>query len=766
MGLVAGNIDSIDIFPWNEHFNTGLPKIDQQHQKLVQLLNRVASCVAFGSDAETLTTVFEDLEKYAVYHFRTEEEIWRRYLPNDALEADHEKAHGNFIEVILKLKGETGSNPTWDLLTFITRWLAAHILQSDRHLSMIVRALQSGLSLEQAKADAEETLRRTKGIFVEIILSAYYGLSTSALQLMKKISESKQTEHELRIAAAAFEAQEGIIVTDADTVTLRVNQAFCRMTGYASEEIVGLKPSMLKSGYHDEVFYRDMWDSIRREQFWQGEIWNRCKDGEVRPHWATFTAVKSADGQVANYVAYYSDISQHKKDQDAIHSLAYFDPLTTLPNRRLLLDRIAHALTSSARSARHGALLFIDLDDFKTINDTLGHAIGDQLLQQVSARLAGSVREGDTVARLGGDEFVVMLEDLSESAMVAATQTEAVGEKVLAALNQTYPLGGSEHHSTPSIGIILFQGQEVGTDELLKRADVAMYQAKAAGRNTLRFFDPEMQAVVDRRAALEADLRSALQKKQFRLHYQAQVVADGGVTGAEALVRWLHPERGMVSPAEFIPLAEETGLILPLGEWVLETACNQLAIWATKPETADLSLAVNVSAKQFRHKNFVTTVLAILERSGANPHCLKLELTESILVENVEDIIAKMAVLRAEGISFSLDDFGTGYSSLAYLKRLPLDQLKIDQSFVRGVLSDPNDATIAKMVIALSKSMGLTVIAEGVEAGGQRDFLAGHGCHAYQGYLFSRPLPSDEFASFMEREPASAGLPFLGRVLA
>ena len=440
---------------------------------------------------------------------------------------------------------------------------------------------------------------------------------------------------------------------------------------------------------------------------------------------------------------------RHVAEKAAL-SLAFYDPLTQLPNRRLLMDRLVQALASSARSGHPGALLLIDLDNFKTLNDTLGHDKGDLLLQQVGQRLVSCVREGDTVARLGGDEFVVMLEVLSENPVEAATQAEAVGAKIIATLNQPYQLTGHANRSTPSIGLTLFTGHQNSIDELLKQADLAMYQSKTAGRNTLRFFDQKMQAVATDRAALEADLREALLQQQFLLYYQPQVMGEGRLTGAEALVRWQHPQRGMVSPAEFIPLAEETGLILPLGHWVLETACAQLARWATRPETKHLTLAVNVSANQMHQADFVAQVLAVLDKTGANPQHLKLELTESLLVSNVESAIAKMAALKALGVGFSMDDFGTGYSSLSYLKRLPLDQLKIDRGFVRDILTDPNDAAIARMVIALAESMGLAVIAEGVEIEAQRNFLSCLGCHAYQGYLFSRPLPIDEFELFAQ----------------
>jgi diguanylate cyclase (GGDEF)-like protein len=443
--------------------------------------------------------------------------------------------------------------------------------------------------------------------------------------------------------------------------------------------------------------------------------------------------------------------AQRKQAEDQISNLAFYDPLTQLPNRRLFIDRLKQTLAASTRNERYGALLFIDLDNFKTLNDNFGHQIGDLLLQQVAQRFATCVRDSDTVSRLGGDEFVIMLDNLSADALVAASQTEAVGEKILHTFNLPFQLANYLYHSSCSIGMALFTDHQEGVDELLKRADLAMYRAKDAGRNTMRFFDPEMQAVAESRAALEADLRAAIVKEQFHLYYQTQVVEEGRHTGVEVLVRWIHPDRGMVAPGEFIPLAEATGLILEIGHWVLETACKQLALWALQPELAHLTVAVNVSAYQFRLENFVELVLEVLDQTGANPHRLKLELTESLLVENVEDIIAKMIALKHKGVSFSLDDFGTGYSSLSYLKRLPLDQLKIDQSFVRDILTDSNDAAIAKMVIALAESMGLTVIAEGVELAEQCRFLAKLGCRTYQGYLFSRPLPLTEFEALIRR---------------
>ena len=443
---------------------------------------------------------------------------------------------------------------------------------------------------------------------------------------------------------------------------------------------------------------------------------------------------------------------QFKERQTAdkqIWKLAFFDQLTNLPNRILLMDRLRQSMAASDRSGSHGAILFIDLDNFKTLNDTLGHDMGDLLLKQVGERLCACVRAADTVARLGGDEFVVMLSELRADVREAAAQVEAVGNKILATLAHNYELNGAPYRSTSSIGAALFKGTSTVTDDLLKQADLAMYKAKAEGRNALRFFDPAMLVVMMERTALESDLREAVRDGHLLLHYQAQVVDDGRITGVEALARWPHHRRGMVSPALFIPLAEETGLILPLGQWVLRTACTQLAAWARRPETAHLTIAVNVSANQFSQPDFVDQMLTILGETGARPQRLKLELTESLLVANVGQLIEKMFALKAKGVGFSLDDFGTGYSSLAYLKRLPLDQLKIDQSFVRDVLTDPNDASIARTIIALAKSLNLGVIAEGVETTAQRDFLASSGCHAYQGYLFSRPLPLTDFEQLL-----------------
>ncbi len=624
---------------------------------------------------------------------------------------------------------------------------------------------------EYGKWAGEIPLQRKDGtpVVVDATISRIEGDAgepTSYVTLFNDITQRKQAESELRVAATAFETQEGMMITDANRIILRVNRAFTRITGYPPEEAVGQTPRLLKSGRHPPEFYAAMTESLLHSGDWQGEIWNRRKNGDIYPEWLTITTVNDETGQLVNFVATLTDITFRKQAEDEIKHLAFYDPLTRLPNRRLMIDRLRHALAVAERHGHHGALMLLDLDNFKNLNDTLGHDAGDQLLVEVAKRLEGCMRDGDTVARLGGDEFVVILEGLDDG-HVAPMQAENVAVKILANLNQPYEIDVTEvlagksirslrhHQCSASIGIALFDSQEMAAEELLKRADTAMYEAKSAGRDTLCFFDHGMQAVLSARATLESELRHAIVAEQFAVFFQPQVDAAGRVIGAEALVRWQHPQRGMVSPAEFIPVAEETGLILPIGFWVLHQSCQRLADWAKVPEFAHLTLAVNISARQFNMPHLVDEVLSLVEATGAPADHLKLELTESLLLKNTDDVIAKMNELRGHGVRFSLDDFGTGYSSLSYLKALPLDQLKIDQSFVRDVLTDPNDAAIARTIVALADALGLAVIAEGVETEEQRVFLGAAGCPHYQGYLFSRPVPVADFEAFVRRCNAS-----------
>ncbi len=563
------------------------------------------------------------------------------------------------------------------------------------------------------------------------------------------ITDRKQAEKELLIAAVAFDSHESMMITDVNCRTLRVNKAFTEITGYAAEEVMGRIPSILQSDLHPADFYEEIRNCACVNGTWQGEVFDRRKNGEIYPTFLTVTAVKTNQGVITHYVAAHIDNSKNKAAAEKIERLAFYDPLTNLPNRRLLQDRLKSALASSHRNGRKGVLLFIDMDNFKTLNDSLGHDMGDSMLQQVAERLSSCVREGDTVARLGGDEFVVMLEDLSEQAFEAATVAEFISHKILAILNQPYMLGAHQYHCTPSIGAAVFYEDEQTIDIVLKQADIAMYQAKASGRNTLRFFDPQMQVSISARVELEADLHLALVKNQFSLYYQPQVDHNRAIIGAEVLIRWQHPQRGFVPPADFIPLAEETGLILLIGQWVLETACAQIKAWEGSEHARHLHLAVNVSARQFQQVDFVERVIRLLDSEGINPNRLKLELTESLVLEDIGNTIDKMKILREAGVQFSMDDFGTGYSSLSSIKKLPIDQLKIDQSFVQDISIDPDDEAIVQTIILMANKLGKEVIAEGVETEEQLAFLEMHGCMIFQGYLFGKPMPLAEFEQFL-----------------
>ncbi len=569
-------------------------------------------------------------------------------------------------------------------------------------------------------------------------------------RLEQKNQELREHARKLQLAAAVFEGgSEAVVICDADNRILTVNRPFTQITGYAAEDVIGQSPSLFASGYHDAAFYQAMWLRLKQEDQWDGEIWNRRKDGSIFPEWLRIAVVRNAAGAIENYIATFSDISERKHAEEQIRHLAFYDPLTGLPNRRLLLDRLHQALLNSERHGRHAAVLFIDLDNFKSLNDTQGHDVGDLLLVEVAARLKQCVRETDTVARLGGDEFVVMLENLSVEFAQAVGEAERVATPIIQAMQAPFELAGYRHHSSCSIGVSVFFGCRESVEELLKHADTAMYQAKAAGRGVARFFVPAMQEALEARLLWESELRRGIAEGQLRLFYQVQIGPGQRVRGVEALVRWQHPERGLVPPGEFIALAEDTGLILPLGNWVLEEACRQLAVWAHSPATAHLHIAVNVSARQFHQPGFAESVHGLIQRHGIHPSRLKLELTESLLLDNVNESIATMQALRTLGIAFSMDDFGTGYSSLTYVKRLPIDQLKIDQSFVRDLTTDRDDEAIVRAIIAMAHSLKLEVIAEGVETEAQRSFLEHNGCHAFQGYLFGRPMPIEQLDSWL-----------------
>jgi diguanylate cyclase (GGDEF)-like protein/PAS domain S-box-containing protein len=618
-------------------------------------------------------------------------------------------------------------------------WSAEELLQRTRKFA------QDG-----ASATFETRHCRKDGMLFDVEISST-GVEIDGQHYLfcssRDITERRQIQRETEMLLRRYQtlmktALDGFRVMDIQGNVVEANDAFCRMLGYTQEEVTRLNIADWDAQWSKEELLERLRGFIGKKGA-TFETVQRRKDGTLINVEVSTTGVE-IDGE--NYFfAASRDITGRKLAEQQVHQLAYYDVLTGLPNRRLLTDRLHQALAVSARNGQHGAVLFIDLDNFKTLNDTKGHDIGDLLLVEVAKRLTSCVRDGDTVARLGGDEFVVVLETLSVNAVDAVTQVELVAEKIRTALNLPYQLEEYTQRSTPSIGIVLFLGHQENLDDLLKHADMAMYQAKTAGRNAIRFYDPAMQAAVEARAEMADELHLAIEKQQFSLHCQIQVDSLHRPLGGEMLLRWMHPERGLVMPAQFISVAEEIGLIVPIGRWVLETACAQLEAWQHDALTRDLTLAVNVSAKQFRQVDFVDQVRRVLMESGARPSHLKLELTESTVLENVEDTIAKMHELKLLGVSFSMDDFGTGYSSLQYLKQLPLDQIKIDRSFVRDITSDPNDAAIVQAIIAMTEALGLNVIAEGVETEEQRNFLDRHGCHSFQGYLFSKPVPITEF---------------------
>lgn len=567
------------------------------------------------------------------------------------------------------------------------------------------------------------------------------------LAMIRDVTNDREIEQQLRIAAAAFEVENGIMITDSNLSIERVNQAFTRITGYQPDEVKGKSPKLLQSGQHSKAFYEEMWKEINEQGYWEGEIWNRKKDGDIYPEWLTISVVRNDQGDVTHYISSFTDITERKAAEQHIHQLAFYDPLTHLANRRLFIDRVEHARLTSERNDQYGGILMLDLDHFKMLNDTQGHHAGDQLLIEVGKRLREHVRDADTVARFGGDEFVILLEDLSNDNDTAINEASSIAEKIHYELSLPYQLKEiQDYRVSSSIGVVLFHGRDASVDELLKQADVALYEAKAGGRNAIRFFNPEMQSKVDLRARLETALSKAQENNEFVLHFQPQVDKAGRLLGAEALLRWIPQESGeLVLPGEFIPLVEDTGLIVPIGYWILEKACQELHLWQKHHPQRPFNLAVNISARQFHQHDFIARLQDIIQSTGADPSGLKLELTESVVLDDIAYVIKRLNELKELGIGTSMDDFGTGYSSLSYLKRLPIEQIKVDTSFIRDIAHSDHDSAIVRAIIAMGHSLGLQIVAEGVETEEQRLYLEQYDCDIYQGYLFGRPMRVEEF---------------------
>lgn len=569
----------------------------------------------------------------------------------------------------------------------------------------------------------------------------------------QKLKASQKEINELKMA---LDAHAIVAVTDSRGVITRVNDKFCTISQYSREDLIGRTHKVINSGHHPKEFFKDLWSTITQGEVWNGEVCNRAKDGSL--YWVQSTVVPffGKDGKPEQYVAIRADITSRKEAEAQTQHMALHDALTGLPNRRLMNDRLIATIQRKERYPSFGAVLLMDLDHFKEVNDTLGHALGDELLRKIAQRLTQCVRKVDTVARLGGDEFVIILDRVGTDMDAAIANTKCIGEKIRTALAEPYQLGIHQLNVTPSLGIVLFDSYDDDSEELIKQADIALYSAKEAGRNQLCFFEMALQEETNQRALVLQELRKVLERDELRLFYQPVVDDQQNILGFEALVRWFHSEHGSISPIDFIPLAEQSGLIIPIGAWILETACWQLAQWSTDPERQNLTMAVNVSARQFNQAGFAEQVQEILIRTGARADRLRLELTESMLHDNIESTIVKMETLRKLGIRFSLDDFGTGYSSLSYLKLLPLNQLKIDKSFVDDIFDDPSHAAIARTIMALGSSLDLNVVAEGVETQQQLDWLLENGCQSFQGYFFSHPLPIAEIEALLRAQQAGS----------
>lgn len=671
------------------------------------------------------------------------------------------------IDQILSITGEAIWD--WDLInnkaTHNANWLKILGLtshQESHHRQVFIDMIHEEdverfIDVVQEAMDQDNTyvceyrVRRADGQLIwlldrgRVIKRDLKGIPMRMMGSFIDITERQRLEQDLLISAVAFETQDGMLISDADFKIIKVNPAFCTLSGFDHSALDGVMLKTLFAAQHTEDFYQTWLEKIREEGSWQGEMWFKKANSVEFPVWIRITPVSRDDRKIETYVVAVSDISERMASQQKIEHLAFYDNLTNLPNRRLLLDRIEQVMAMTKRSHKHSALMFVDLDNFKVLNDTQGHDVGDLLLKTVAERLRELVRQEDTVSRLGGDEFVVLYNNLSDKDDEAYKEAQNLADKLLQMLNKDYPLTKSAYRITPSIGVTLFSGDKTSVDELLKQADIAMYETKASGRNGVRFFDPEMQAKVNLKAELERDIRKGIELEEFEIFYQSQVDQRGFVFGAEALIRWNHPRRGLLMPGQFMETVEQSEMIYDVGAWIVETACKQLNEWRSNPAFNHLKLSINVSSRQFGHEFFVDQIRSVISESGADATKLKIELTETVLIQDVDHVIDKMSDLKRVGVDFVLDDFGTGYSSLAYLKKLPIDQLKIDRSFVRDILIDPNDAAIAQSVIGLSQTLGLSVLAEGVEYIEQRDKLLEMGCSLYQGYYFSKPLALEEF---------------------
>jgi len=859
-------IEFFEIFPWDKNFETGIQLIDEQHKQLINILNRLAAHLANLSSVTALDEIFDELANYADFHFKSEEAIWSKYFKDDEWFTKHEHTHGSFIDEVIELKNNKENKPfdsiIYDIVIFLSKWLAYHILDTDKHMAITLLDIESGTSLEDAKKHASFEMSGSAHSHIETVLNMYSSISSRTLDLMREktlriqaekalhISEErwkfifesgtdniwdwdiqsdtvassnedisvldiinsglKEDKKELNIhpddikqAKADFQdhlngktefynnkhrvlkkdgswswilsrgkvisrskngkplriigthtditerelasliyknSSQAMFVSDSNNNIININPAFSTVTGYTESDILGKNPKVISSGEHDVKFYKDMWNEITNNGYWDGEVINKRKSGEIYIQELKINSVVNDNGVIDHYVALFSDITEKKKSEETIIKQANFDSLTQLENSRMFKIRLEQEIQRSIRSNLPFAVLFIDLDHFKDVNDTLGHESGDILLIEASHRIKKEVRESDIVARFGGDEFTIILPEIKENSCI-----DLIAQNIITSLSEPFILGKDTIYLSASIGITLYPSDSKNGSVLLSNADQAMYQSKKMGRSRFNYFTASMQESAQKRKELLSDLHTALDLKQFQMYYQAIVdLKTGKIFKAEALIRWNHNNHGLVSPNDFIPLAEQSGLIVDIGDWVYKESTRQVKEWIDKYKI-DFKISINKSPVQFRNTVSIDEWIEHLKISGLNGNNVVIEITENLLMENEQIITDKLLRFRDEGIEVSLDDFGTGYSSLSYLKKLDIDYLKIDKSFINNLEPDSSDMALCEAIVVMAHKLDIKVIAEGIETETQRDLLRMMDCDYGQGYYFSKPIPADEF---------------------
>lgn len=749
-----------EVLLWNDGFNTGIAQIDKEHRILVKLINKLAHYMYNDPTGCALNVAFNELTDYAHFHFQSEERIWARYFPNSSLLKQHEDTHSKFILNVMSLKTEEKEGISIaeiveDTVLFLTKWLTHHILGGDMNMSKVVLGLEAGLSMHDAQDKADKDMP-------EILRNTPFGMHEhfcrQTLELKKEINDRKEAEKKLKLIARVFQdTKDGITITDAEGIIVDVNPPFSEITGFSREEAIGKTPRILTSGKYGPDFYKAIWNTLNDQGYWKGEIWNRKKDGELYLEILTISKLVDEKGDAENYIGMFSDITETRQQQQTIALMAHYDVLTGLPNRVLLADRLSQAMLQCQRHDQSLAVLFLDLDSFKLVNDAHGHAVGDELLIALSQRMKAVLREGDTLARIGGDEFIVVLTDL-----IKVEDCGPILERFLLATSEPVTVGDTVLNVSASIGVTLYPQDGADADLLMRHADQAMYVAKESGKNRYHLFDTAYDDAVKVQRNKLAAIRSALDNHQFVLYYQPKVnMLTGMVIGVEALIRWQHPERGLLAPIEFLPIIENNPMSIEMGEWVIETALIQISQWQEMGLNLPLNISVNIAAVQLQQSDFTDRLARLLAaHPNVEPRYLELEVLETSALDDIVHVSATMDACIALGVRFALDDFGTGYSSLTYLRHLPANLIKIDQSFVRDMLSDPDDLAIVKIVIALAKSFQRDVIAEGVETIEHGTALLKLGCELAQGYGIARPMPAGDFPAWVsEWEPDVAWQP-------